>query len=487
MEARMLRIKTDLFDSVKIRKIRLIRAPILRARPTPKGLARNFPGSIFVYHFPVMIKFIFTLLSLLLIVQLVYPFLTVLLARIFGKERLSQAGFPSHAVSSSHRLTNHTTHNPTDFACVITAYRNAAIARPLVESLLRQTWPSHIVYLVADECPEVDFGLSDERFVLLKPAVPLRLKAKSIIHALENFRRPHDYVVILDADNLAHPQFLEEINRYVQAGHLCIQGQRTAKNLDTTYAALDSMGEHYKNYLERYVPYLLGGSAVISGSGMATRTDLYRAYLQSPEIQRGQHEWKKMLQEDKILQNFILHQGKKIAYARQAVVYDEKVDTGAAVETQRSRWLFSYFQNLPNSAGLLLRGLLRLNWNQFYFGFVTLALPMFIQAGLAGLLAFAGLFVAPGWSVALLAALLLFKLTILWVLKLDEAPQPVWDAVWQVPRFVWRQFTGLFKMRDPNKNFKHTEHRKYVSVDELVTPAANDPALPADNRQNNNP
>ncbi len=93
------------------------------------------------------------------------------------------------------------------------------------------------------------------------------------------------------------------------------------------------MGEHYKNYLERYVPYLLGGSAVISGSGMATESVLYQAYLASPEIEQGQHQWKKMLQEDKILQNFLIQQNKRIAYARNAVVYDEK--------TRAMRWKHS--------------------------------------------------------------------------------------------------------------------------------------------------
>ena len=270
---------------------------------------------------------LFGILACLLIVQLVYPFVTVLLAQIFGKRR---------------RLPPATA--PRDYACIITAYRNAAIARPLVESLLRQNHPKCTIYLVADECPEVDLGISDARFVLLRPEEPLRLKAKSIIYAVEKFRRAHDYTVIFDADNLAHPQFLEEIDRYVGAGFRCIQGQRTAKNLDTDYAALDSMGEHYKNYIEREVPYRLGGSAVISGSGMATETDLYKAYLASPAIEQGKHQWKKMLQEDKILQNFLLWRGERIAYAREALVYDEKVERGDAVETQRSRWLFSYFQ-----------------------------------------------------------------------------------------------------------------------------------------------
>ncbi len=396
---------------------------------------------------------IFSVLAALAVLQLTYPFITVLLSRFLGKERLNK---------------KEETERQYDYACIVTAYRNSAIAKPLVESLLRQNYPHLIIYVVADECPDFDFGILDERFVLLQPTTPLRLKAKSIIHAMEQYRRPHDYTVVFDADNLAHPQFLTEINRYANASYVCIQGQRTAKNLDTTYAALDSMGEHYKNYIERYVPYLLGGSAVISGSGMATRTDVYRAYLKSPEIQQGQNQWKKMLQEDKILQNFLLKQNHQIAYARQAIVYDEKVDTGAAVATQRSRWLFSYFQNLPNSSGLLWRGLMNGSWNKLYFGFVTLVLPMFIQLAAAFGLAVLGLFIAPIWTIGLVLAVGVFGLNILWTLKLDAAPPQIWAALWQVPKFVGRQFTGLFRMRNPNKNFQHTEHKKYVSVEDIL-------------------
>ena len=36
-----------------------------------------------------------------------------------------------------------------DYACVITAYRNAAIAKPLIESLLGQSYQHHAIYLVA--------------------------------------------------------------------------------------------------------------------------------------------------------------------------------------------------------------------------------------------------------------------------------------------------------------------------------------------------
>ena len=140
---------------------------------------------------------------------------------------------------------------------------------------------------------------------------------------------------------------------------------------------------------------MLGSSTVISGSGMAVETDLYAAYLASPEIEQGKTQWKKMLQEDKILQNNLLYKDEKIVYAKNAIVFDEKVVSGEQVETQRSRWLFSYFQNLPNSSGLILKGLTRFSWNQFFFGLITIAPPLFILLFLSMVSAVLGLLIAP--------------------------------------------------------------------------------------------
>lgn len=402
-----------------------------------------------------LLHYAFIFLVVIIAAQLVYPFITVALSLLVGKERKGPYAENNPPVEYS-------------YGCVITAYRNAAIAKPLIQSLLRQNYNNHRIYLVADECPDVDFGIDDPRFVYLQPDPPLRLKAKSIIYAMERFREKHDFTVVFDADNLAHPYFLDEINAYANRGWHCIQGQRTAKNLDSSLAATDSLGELYKNYIERYVPYLLGGSAVISGSGMATETNLYWEYLKSPEIEQGKQLWKKMLQEDKILQNFLLRRNEKIAWAKEAICYDEKVETLEGVETQRSRWLFSYFQNFPNALGIFRRGLFGFSANQLYFGFVTLALPMFLQLGAAVLLMVAGLFLGMKWSLLLAISCAIFALTVLWTLQLSNAPDSVWRAVRATPAFVIRQFKGLFKMGNPNKNFKHSEHTKMITVEELL-------------------
>ena len=280
--------------------------------------------------------------------------------------------------------------------------------------------------------------------------------------------RPHQYIVIFDADNLAHPDFLKETDRYVTAGFTCIQGERTAKNTDNNFAAPDSLGEHYKNYIDRYAPFVLGSSSVISGSGMATETSLYSDYLNSPAIQEGQYLGKKMLQEDKILQNFILNQGGRIAFAKSAVCYDEKVQSAAAVETQRSRWLFSYFQNLPNTFGHFFRGVFSLNWNRFFFGLITLPLPMFLQVGVAGLIFILGLFLDIRVSMAIAVTMLIFAGTVLLSLSYSGVPGLVAKALTALPSFIWRQARALLKMRNPQKNFQHTEHSKVVTLDDVI-------------------
>ena len=161
------------------------------------------------------------ILSGLIIFQLILPFITVFLSRWTSGPVLPENG---NAVA--------------DYACIITAYKNAAIAAPLVQSLIRQSYPHFHIYLVADECPPVTIP-AHPSVTVLEPSGPLRLKARSIIYAMEHLVRPHQYIVIFDADNLAHPDFLKETDRYVTAGFTCIQGERTAKNTDNNFAAAD--------------------------------------------------------------------------------------------------------------------------------------------------------------------------------------------------------------------------------------------------------
>jgi cellulose synthase/poly-beta-1,6-N-acetylglucosamine synthase-like glycosyltransferase len=402
-----------------------------------------------------MLLYIFYIVSAFFIFYLIFPFITVVFS-LFKKDKTEekQKGKPQKEY---------------DFGNIITAYRNADIARGLVESLIKQTHGKHHIYLVADNADVSKWAdFKHEKFTLLKPEPALNLKIKSVIYGTERYVRNHEYTVIWDADNLAHPRFLEIMNAYANAGEKAIQGQRTAKNHDTAIAGADSLGEYYKNYIERQVPPLLGSSTVISGSGMAVERTLYDAYLYGEDITKGKELWKKMMQEDKILQNHILNAGEQIVYAKDAICYDEKVTEAAQVETQRSRWLYSYFQNTPNSTGFILKGLFGFNWNRLFFGLITFAPPLFILLGLSGLLFLIGLFVSFKVSLAIAAAGLIFIGTIFWTLKLSDAPPSVWAAVEAIPTFISKQFLALFKMVNPNKNFTHTDNKVIAKVDDVL-------------------
>ncbi len=402
-----------------------------------------------------ILKIVYLVISIIIFFFLVFPFLKVMLS-LLTRDKVDRS------------VVDKPDFKKYDFGNIITAYKNADIAKPLIQSLLKQTHENHIIYLVADNCNIDGWDVFDDRLVVLNPQPPMNLKVKSIIHAVENFKRDHEYIAIYDADNLAHPNFLEEINIYANNGFTSIQGQRTAKNLDSMYACTDALGEFYKNYVERYVPYLIGSSAVISGSGMAVESELYKSYLYGKEITAGKELWKKMLQEDKILQNHLLFRNEKISYAWDAIVYDEKVDSGEQVETQRSRWLYSYFQNLPNSSGLVAKGLFTFSWNRLLFGLVTIAPPMFIMIFLAGILFLAGIYFSPLMSGMLFLGGCIFVGNIFLSLYLSKVPKPIWKAVANTPNFIFNQITGLFKMGNPNKNFKASEHKHSVSIDEIL-------------------
>jgi cellulose synthase/poly-beta-1,6-N-acetylglucosamine synthase-like glycosyltransferase len=394
---------------------------------------------------------VFYTISGVLIFYLIFPFLTVI-ASFLIKNKKNKAK----------------TVKEWDFANIITAYKNVDIARGLVYSLINQNYKNFHIYLVADAADIAGWDIQHGKLTVLKPESNLNLKVKSIIYATEHFERPHEYTVIWDADNIAHPDFLIEINKLANAECLAIQGQRTAKNLDTDIAAADALGEFYKNYIERQIPPQLGSSAVISGSGMAIETRLYNRYLFGEEITKGKTRWKKMMQEDKILQNHIINEGEYIVYAPSALCYDEKVTTANAVETQRSRWLYSYFQNLPHSTRFLLRGVWHLEWLPFFFGLITAAPPMFILLVLSSICFFLSIWIDVRLAAALGLSIIIFSFNILWVLKLSGAPLRVLRAVTTTPLFMVKQFSALFKMANPNKNFKHSEHHVNVSIDDLI-------------------
>lgn len=397
----------------------------------------------------IALEYIFFIIQAVTVFFLLFPFLNVMAALIFPKKTLNE------------EIKKHF-----DFAAVITGYKESEICIPLVESLLKQDYENYIVYLVADECDVSLFNFENDKVKVLKPEKKLGSKVRSIKYAIENFQREHEAVIIFDPDNLAHPDFMKESNKYFNNGFKAVQGRRTAKNVDTIYACVDAMGEYYYNYIVRYAPFNLGSSAPISGSGMTIELNLYNEYLNNEEITTGLD--KVIVAEDKILQTELVDKGYRIAYAKDAIVYDEKVTSAAQVERQRTRWLNSYFMYTIVALKMVFKGFIRFNWNQFYFGLNIFLPPLFIIILLSLLFTVTNIFISYSFFLAWLIALIIFTLNFMLVLALSRVEKEIWRSLWGIPFFVFYQILALFKIKRSKKDFMETKHGKFLTIEEVI-------------------
>jgi len=350
------------------------------------------------------------------------------------------------------------------YACIITAYKNADISIPLIESLQNQAYENYEIYLIADQCNPLLCNQIRETYNInvIVSENPLNSKIKSIKRVYSELNSSFDAVVIFDPDNLAHPQYLLEINKYMNAGYEAVQGKRTAKNLNTTVACLDALGEFYYNVNTRLLPFKIGSSATIAGSGMAIKYSLYQDYLNLEELTES--NGKIVNSEDKVLQNYIVGSNKIIAYASNAVVYDEKIETSSQMQRQRTRWINTWFRHVSESIFLFKRG----TWNTLWFAFLTIYPPMFLICISTLILIFIDLLAMPSMLIVLIGSITLYISHFIYSLKLANAPLVVFKSITYIPLFICNQVISLVQMGKTKNDFLVTEHTNTIRINEIL-------------------
>ncbi|HCA42546.1 MAG TPA: hypothetical protein DEP28_04755 [Bacteroidetes bacterium] len=397
----------------------------------------------------VILTYVLYILQLIFICLLLFPFFSVILSLFFPRKKIN---------TSSKKETN--------FGIIITAYKETEICIPLIDSLLKQRYENYKVYLVADECDISKLNFNSENVKVIKPETKLGSKVKSILFGIENFDVKHEVIIIFDPDNLAHPSFLKNMDKYFKSGYKAVQGRRVAKNLDSLYACLDAMSEHYYNYTTKYIPFKINSSSTIAGSGMGIEYDLYLKNLNS--YQQSLSEGKVIVAEDKDLQAHLVDSGLKIAFANDAIVFDEKVATASQVERQRTRWINSYFIYARTAVKIMFTGLFTFNWNKFYFGLNSASPPLFIQILVSFFCIALNLIFLNYFALVWISALFLFAFNILFVILLTKVEKQIWKALPGIPLFMFNQILALIRRKRSNKEFMETVHTKYLTIDEVL-------------------
>ncbi|MFT3980375.1 MAG: glycosyltransferase family 2 protein [Ferruginibacter sp.] len=345
-----------------------------------------------------------------------------------------------------------------EFAAIITAHQDVRFIDPLVDSFLKQTYPNFKVYVIADDCDISNLQYNDSRIIVLKPEPALHSKIKSIQYAIDHFVTEPDVMVIFDSDNLVHPDYFRKLTGYFQKGFRVVQTHMLSKNTDTTFSQLDSVGHIYYTFFERKSKMALGLTSSILGLGIALEYSLYKQMNYQNTIGGF----------DKKLQAKMAMTVKQIAFADDVIVYDEKVDDGAVMETQRIRWIWSYFAHFNDSWKLTIHGFKTMNMGRILLGIAMLRPPMIILIGLLFVLMIISFFVNPvllyGWA----AVILIFVLTFVLTVATQSYQKGMLQSLRFIPLLLVTQFRSLLKLKKAKHNFLKTEHKKVIYIDDLL-------------------
>lgn len=226
-------------------------------------------------------------------------------------------------------------------AILIPAYKEDSVIIETARQAVSHHYPkdSFKVFVIADQLQEKTVRtLSQLPLHLIPVSFSKSTKARSIKYALQQIPDGYyDILMILDADNIMGEGCLEKVNAAFQQGFSLVQLHRTAKNRNTPTAILDAASEEINNHIFRQGHRALGISSALIGSGMAFDYFAFKKLMLETDIENNPGEDREIYLE-------MLKNGKVCEYIDNALVYDEKVQSGKVLEKQRTRWLSAQLQ-----------------------------------------------------------------------------------------------------------------------------------------------
>lgn len=365
---------------------------------------------------------------------LLWPLPAAMWARLMGMRRR-----PAPAIKRRTRR----------LAVVTSAHNEAGVVGPLVGSLTGQRYPRerYDIFLVANNCTDATAAVARAAGarVYERETGGRGTKGAALVWWWDQLgaeRTAFDAVVILDADNLAPPDFLtavnEEFNHWPPVA--VVQARRLAKNPDTSLASrLDAISEIVSQETAQAGRRAVGLSGFIIGSGTAYRREVF------DDLVAGYGE---ALNEDAEWQLRLALAGARLRWTPSAVFYDEKTARFDQIERQRTRWLRGKLELITRYAWPLLRaGVARADvvcLDQMLF--IVQPPRSLLLLGIGGMAAVAGAiaWLAPAWAWVVLPAwvwlggLALFAANVVAALALAGAPRSLYLALVGAPLFIGR-------------------------------------------------
>ncbi|SDS47152.1 Glycosyltransferase, catalytic subunit of cellulose synthase and poly-beta-1,6-N-acetylglucosamine synthase [Polaribacter sp. KT25b] len=349
--------------------------------------------------------------------------------------------------------------NMKTIAVLVPGYKEDQVIIEVAKLALEQDYNSNLfdVVIIADSFKEETLAaLKLLPIKLIEVSFDKSTKSKALNKAMETLDREYDIAVVLDADNVMAPDFLKKINAAFEHDFIAVQGHRTAKNTNNSWAILDAISEEINNNIFRKGHRVLGLSSAIIGSGMAFRYNYFKSLMSTVTAIGGF---------DKEIELKMLKEGRKIVYLDDALVFDEKIQKSEVFGNQRRRWLsaqFHYFRKdfLNALKDLILKG------NVDYFDkaiqfiqpprILLLGSVLFFSVGfvLANYFLDGQILYSRYWIIVAIACILSFIFSV---------PRSFYNlktlgALASLPKGMFMMLLSLLKIKGANKTFIHTQH-----------------------------
>lgn len=353
-------------------------------------------------------------------------------------------------ITSTHVYPN--AHKQLRFAILFPAYKEDNV---IIESVLhfkKQQFPSdrYQIVVISDQMENTtNQTLAQLDVMILHPQGVKRSKASALNEAMarldpQNF----DAVVVMDADNIVFPDFLNQLNNAFVAGARAVQTHRTAKNKGTSAAVLDGVSEEINNSIFRLGHTRLGLPAALIGSGMAFDFSWFKERI--PLIES--------MGEDKFLEYYLLLDRIDTVYLEQVIVLDEKIQNSNDFSQQRRRWIASQVDIFKVASKQFKNAIATRNWALVDKIFQWSMPPRIIMLGILPLILIGSIFIAEVSSLKWFFLVILYMAGLALAIPAKLYTKPLLIAVFTIPRMFFAMLSSILHFRSGRSIFIHTKH-----------------------------
>ncbi len=364
------------------------------------------------------------------------------------------------------------------FALIIAAHNEEKVVGHVIESLFRQNYPKELfdVYVIADNCSDNTAQIAADHGALVFKRINTDLRGKG--HALEwmfakifTMSEKYDAISVFDADNLVTSNFLLEMNAKLCQGYKVVQGYIDSKNpYDSWITCSYSIAFWLSNRIFQLPRHNLGLSCSLCGTGFCVDVETLK------KIGWGAT----CLTEDLEFTMKLALSNLKVAWAHNAVVYDEKPLTLKQSWHQRKRWMQGHADCASRFLGPLFKKAFKDSDLTSFDNAVYLFQPIrFIFIGLITVMMwiqtvfpqspfFNLKYVFPVEIWYIFAALqFLYGPFVILTEKKFEARAMLGFLIYPIYCLTWMPITIQGFMSKNNKDWNHTHHSREISISDL--------------------